>query len=215
MQLNLPALAAVPVKSDPYPYLVVPEFLAGPALTKAQCDFPKLDMAGLFPPEELRYGRSFAELLDLLRGEELRHAIEQKFDIDLGGSTTMVTVRGCARARDGQIHRDSKFKLVTLLLYLNETWFPDGGRLRVLRSPDDIENYAAEVPPDGGLLFAFRCTDVAWHGHKPFAGPRRALMMNYVADPAVCRRELARHRLSAKVKKLKRLFGLGVERQAA
>ena len=29
--------------------------------------------------------------------------------------------------RDGQIHKDSRFKLITVLLYLNESWAADGG----------------------------------------------------------------------------------------
>ena len=36
----------------------------------------------------------------------------------------------------------------------HEPWAAQGGRLRV--SGTDIEDYAAEVPPDGGLLFCFR-----------------------------------------------------------
>lgn len=207
MQLNLAALEQAEVATAPYPYLIVPDFIAGSSLEEARRDFPKLDMVGLFPPDELTFGAGFAALLEQMRGDDLRRTIARKFDVDLSGCATMMTIRGYARERDGRIHRDSNFKLVTVLLYLNETWFPEGGRLRVLRSPDDIEDYAAEIPPDGGLLFAFRCTETAWHGHKPVVGPRRAVMMNYVADSEVCRRELARHRLSAKVKKLKSMFG--------
>jgi SM-20-related protein len=209
MELNLPAFHTAPLVTKPFPYAVVPSFLSGSALAEIGRDFPKIDMAGLFPPEELRYGPGFARLLDLLQGEPLRKAVEEKFGVDLVGRPIMTTVRACARPRDGRIHRDSKFKLVTLVLYLNEQWYPDGGRLRVLRSPDDIEDYATEVPPEGGLLFAFRCTDNAWHGHKPIAGARRYIMMNYVADEEVRQRELARHRFSAKVKKAKRLLGWG------
>ncbi len=215
MDLNLAALRSAPRADDPYPYAVVPGFLSPASLAEAARDFPKIDMVGLFPPEELSYGPGFARLLELMQGEDLRHAVEQKFGVDLTGRPTMVTVRACARPRDGRIHRDSSFKLVTLLLYLNEDWQSDGGRLRVLRSGDDIENYAAEVPPEGGLLFAFQCTDKAWHGHKSFTGARRYIMMNYAIDGEARRRELSRHRFSAKVKKMKRLFGLGRVADAA
>ena len=94
---------------------------------------------------------------------------------------------------------------MTLLLYLNETWHTDGGRLRILRKPDDLEDFAAEIPPDGGTLLAFRCTPNAWHGHKPFYGPRRALQLNYVSDARMMRREVARHRFAARIKSVKRL----------
>lgn len=215
MQLNLPALQAASLSTDPFPHVVVPGFLSEASLAEVTRDFPRIDMAGIFPPDELHYGPAFQQLLTYMQGDEVRKMVEQKFGVDLTGRPTMTTVRACARARDGQIHRDSKFKLVTLLVYLNEKWYPDGGRLRTLRCGDDIENYAGEVPPEGGLLFAFQCTDTAWHGHKPFSGPRRYVMMNYVVDEEVRQRELTRHRISAKVKKFKRLFGIGKVKFAA
>ena len=209
MQLNLSALDSASLTETPFPYVVVPGFLAEPALADISRDFPKLDLAGLFPPEELAFGPAFAELLDLMQGEDLRRVVGRKFSVDLSGRPTMVTVRACARARDGRIHRDATFKLVSLILYLNRGWYPDGGRLRLLNAAGDIDNFVAEVPPEGGLLVAFRCTENAWHGHKSVVGPRRYVMMNYVQDEEVRRRELARHQFSAKVKKVKRAFGLG------
>ncbi len=211
MQFDLAAFDATPLATDPYPHLIVPGFLAGDALAEVRRDFPALDMAGSFPPDALAYGPGFAALLEAMEGDELRHAVERKFGIGLAGRPSMCTVRCRARERDGQIHRDAGFKIVTLLLYLNEPWHSDGGRLRVLRSAGDLDDYVAEIPPDGGTLFAFLCAPNAWHGHKPFSGPRRSLQLNYVSDEQMMRRELARHRLSARVKKVKRLLGLGRE----
>jgi hypothetical protein len=209
MVLNLPALAAAEIRQDPYPFVILPDFVSAADLAEIGRDFPKIDMAGLFPPEELTYGPAFARLLDEMQGQGLRKLIGEKFGIDLTGRPTFLTVRTHARARDGQIHKDSRFKLITVLLYLNESWAADGGRLRVLRSPTDIEDYVAEVPPLGGSCFIFRCTDNGWHGHKPFEGARRCIQMNYVVDQGVRERELRRHSFSARMKKLGRLFGLG------
>lgn len=209
MSLSLPTLAAANIVTDPFPYVILPDFVSAADLAEINRDFPQIDMAGLFPPEELRYGPAFAALLDAMYGDELRLLISEKFSIDLSNRPTFLTVRTHARARDGQIHRDSRFKLITVLLYLNQNWAADGGRLRVLRSNTDIEDYAAEVPPHGGSCFIFRCTDNAWHGHKPFQGARRCLQMNYVVDEEARSRELSRHRLSAKFKKLGRVVGIG------
>jgi hypothetical protein len=197
------------LQQEPYPYVILPNFLSPADLAEIGRDFPKTDIAGLLPPEELRYGPAFARLLELMHGDALRRAIGEKFGIDLAGRPTFLTVRTHARARDGQIHKDSRFKLITVLLYLNESWAADGGRLRVLRSSTDIEDYAAEVPPDGGSCFIFRCTDNGWHGHKPFEGARRCIQMNYVVDDEVRQRELRRHSFSARMKKLGRLVGIG------
>jgi hypothetical protein len=109
----------------------------------------------------------------------------------------MVTVRGQCRPTDGKIHTDSTGKLVTVLLYINGGWSAPGGRLRLLRTSTDIEDYAVEVPPDAGTLLAFRCTDNAWHGHKPFEGARRSIQLNWVRDAAYLRKEQIRHRVSA------------------
>ena len=78
----------------------------------------------------------------------------------------------------------------------------DGGRLRVLRSADDLDDFAAEVPPDAGTLLAFRRSERSWHGHPTFVGVRRVIQLNWVSDEAVVRREQGRHKLSAWLKKL-------------
>src|SRR3546814_18865603 len=96
--------------------------------------------------------------------------------------------------------------LVTALIYLNSAWESDGGRLRMLTGPDDLEDYAAEVPPEDGTLVAFRCTPDAWHGHKPFVGQRRSIQLNWLTEAAVLTRELRRHAFSAWTPKLRR-FG--------
>jgi SM-20-related protein len=48
--------------------------------------------------------------------------------------------------RDGNIHTDAANKIITVLIYMNPTWEQSGGRLRLLRSPDDIEDVLVEVP---------------------------------------------------------------------
>lgn len=203
------AVEGAPVAREPYPHFVVPNFIGADNLKKVIRDFPELDMAGLFLPEATHYGPVFAKLLAELDSPALRAIVSEKLDIDLTGRPALITLRSCCQAQDGQIHSDSKFKLATLLLYLNEPWAPKGGRLRVLRGPNDIEDYAAEVPPEGGTLFAFKVQPNSWHGHEPFVGPRRYVMLNYCRDEEVLMRERARHRLSGRMKKFKRLFGVG------
>jgi Rps23 Pro-64 3,4-dihydroxylase Tpa1-like proline 4-hydroxylase len=121
----------------------------------------------------------------------------------------MVTLRGQSRAKDGRIHSDSKSKILTALIYLNEDWQADSGRLRLLRSPDDMEDYAVEVAPDRGTLLAFRCSDHAYHGYPAFVGERRSIQLNWVLDDGVKKRELSRHGFSAKLKALSPFAGRG------
>jgi Rps23 Pro-64 3,4-dihydroxylase Tpa1-like proline 4-hydroxylase len=133
--------------------------------------------------------------------------VAQKFGISLAGRPTMYTVRGFTRARDGKIHPDSETKLITVLLYLNDdSWPSDGGRLRLLRSATDLEDFVEEVEPAGGTLLVFKREDYSWHGHHSFEGPRRAIQLNWVTDESVVRREQGRHGFGSL---LKRVFGSG------
>ena len=113
----------------------------------------------------------------------------------------MITVRGRCAERDGRIHTDSECKLVTALLYFNESWDASGGRLRLLRRPDDLNDVIAEVPPESGTLVAFRRSDCSYHGHEPFVGVRRYVMINWMASSFAAKRELFRHHLSAVAKR--------------
>ena len=199
--LDLGRLAASPLACEPYEHVVVPGFVRTQALAAIRADYPAIDRPGSFPVNGLSYGEGFAALLAELEGPALRAAVEAKFAIDLAGRPTIVTVRGQCGERDGYIHTDSKSKLITMLIYLNEPWEPSGGRLRLLRSPTDIEDYAVEVPPEAGLMLAFRRSPRSFHGHKPFIGPRRVVQLNWVANRGHVLWDLTRHRLSAWLKR--------------
>ncbi|HYM04169.1 MAG TPA: 2OG-Fe(II) oxygenase [Stellaceae bacterium] len=200
--LDLDALRRTPIITDPFPYLIVPGFVPAPARAALTSDFPQIDGAGSFPPRDLRFGPAFRDFLGELEGPEMREAFAEKFSIDLGGRPTMVTVRGHARFADGRIHTDTSSKLITVLIYMNESWEAEGGRLRLLRSAQSLEDVVDEVPPAAGTLLAFRVTPHSWHGHAPVNGPRRVVQLNWVESDRVVRRERLRHGLSARVKRI-------------
>lgn len=195
--LDIEALRRTPLAHDPFDHCIVPGFLTAAAHPTVHRDFPKMARPGSFPAETLQFGAAFATLLEQLQGPAMTAAIGDKFSIDLTDRPTMVTVRGQCRARDGQIHTDSGGKLITALLYMNAAWEQDGGRLRLLRSSDDIEDYVVEVPPASGTLLVFRCSENAWHGHKSVEGERRMVQLNWVRDRSYLERERRRHKVSA------------------
>ena len=200
--LDLEALRAAPLHKDPYEYVVVPNFVRANAFDEVLADYPAIPRTGSYPPSMLHYGRRFAAFLAELEAPEMRHAIERKFAVSLEGRPTMITVRGRTGGGDGYIHTDTATKIITVLIYFNRGWEADGGRLRILRGPNDLANYAEEVSPYGGTLLAFRRSETSWHGHEKFDGQRRAIQLNWVTDMSVVNRELARHRVSAFFKKL-------------
>ena len=200
--LELEKLQQAERHTEPFEYVIVPQFIAPDALERVHHDFPSIQKGGSFPVESLDYGPAFGELVNALRGDALRQTFEQVFDMDLSERPTTLTVRGHTRKKDGKIHTDSKTKLITVLLYLNQTWDSEGGRLRLLRSPDDLDDAITEIEPAGGMLVAFRCRENAWHGHKSFEGQRRSLQLNWVVDESAAQSSSKRHRLSQIAKKL-------------
>src|SRR3954469_8031669 len=207
--LDLEAFRSTPLTKEPFDYLVVPGFVRQEALARINADYPEVAERGSFPVGQLTFGKSFQALVDDLESDDFRHAFEEKFDLDLTGRPTTVTVRGQCGGKDGQIHTDSESKIITVLIYMNPTWEKSGGRLRLRRSGHDLDDVITEVPPDEGALLAFRRSNNSWHGHKPFVGPRRVIQFNWVTSEGNRRLAMLRHHISAPVKRM-----LGRLRQA-
>jgi hypothetical protein len=203
MPIDLVALNRAPVALEPFRHFMVPGFVKPEAIAGIERDFPSIAHPGSFPLPTLQYGPAFAAFMKALEGPEFRQAVAGKLDVDLGGRPTMTTVRGLSAAHDGQIHTDSRTKIVTVLIYMNGKWESPKGRLRLLRSPNDLGAVIAEVPPDEGTLLAFENAPNAWHGFEAFEGPRRVIQLNWVTDSGVVWREQTRHKVSAFFKRMR------------
>jgi SM-20-related protein len=180
----------------------VEEFVRRDALVALDADFPAIRGSGSYPVESLECGQVFQDLVGALTGPDLARVVGEKFAVDLSHRPTLVTVRGISDGKDGRIHTDSETKIITLLLYMNPVWDLAEGRLRLLRGPDDLDDWAREIAPLAGTMLAFRRSDRSFHGHRPHIGPRRSLQLNWVTDQSVVRRERGRHRWSARLKAL-------------
>jgi SM-20-related protein len=200
--LNLEKLRQATLETEPYLFTIVPGFLSAASVKQINATYPKIAKGGSYPIESLEASMTIKEVIDELDGPEFQAAIEEKFGVLLAGQPKMYSLRGYTRAKDGQIHTDSKDKIITVLLYLNESWPHSGGRLRLLRNGHDVEDYVAEVPPDNGTLLVFKRSDNSWHGHDPFQGPRRSLQMNWMTSEGAMGFHKLRHTISAAVKKL-------------
>ena len=203
--VDLDLFASTPLTRDPFEFLVVPGFVPRAVAAAAALSFAAPDLPGVLPAPRAEPDTAFGHLLHALRQPELTRAFGEKFGLTLSTDTMMITLRARTRPFDGVIHTDSETKTITALIYLNNDWEDAGGRLRLLRGPNDIDDMIAEVPPEAGTLIAFRRSSRSWHGHKPYDGVRRAIMLNWMIDAATARRELRRHAVSAGIK---RLFGV-------
>ena len=200
--LNYDGFKRAELKRDPYPYLVLKDAILPDSLTSVINDFPATEHGGSIPVSAANAGPAFTALLAELEGDAFRQAVADKFALDLSGFPIMTTVRGMMRSKDGRIHTDSKTKVITVLVYLNEEWPHDAGRLRILRNGDDLEDFVEEVPPLAGTMVVFRVTDHCWHGHKPLVGERRSIQMNYLIGDAAKGKHQFFHKLSARIKQV-------------
>jgi SM-20-related protein len=206
--LNIEAIREATAAHEPFAFFQA-QVLAADDLNQIRADFPAIEKPGVYPLDALQYGPGFASLLEDIQSPALAKAVGEKLGLDLVGLPVMITVRGQAQSKDGRIHTDTKDKVATCLLYLNGVWDEGGGRLRLLRNGHDLEDYIAEVPPNGGAFVAFKVSHNSWHGHKPYVGERRYVMVNWLRSESAHARQLGRHKLSAKVKRLIPFFYRG------
>ena len=200
--LDLDRLRKAKLRTDPFEYTVVPQFLSNQALEQVIATYPDIFKGGSFPLDTVEVSSELQSVIGELNGPGFERAIEEKFAVELSGRPKMYSLRGYCRPSDGKIHCDSKDKIITVLLYLNEPWQHEGGKLRMLRSATDLEDFSEEVPPDGGTLLVFRRSDTSFHGHGSFDGVRRSIQMNWMVSENKRAFHKIRHKISAGFKKL-------------
>lgn len=198
--LDLAAVAAAPLHRDPFEHILLDNALTGGSTAAITSDYPTIDKPGSFALADLNLGPAMSQLIDELDSDEFRGLMAEKFAVDLTGRPTTFTLRGVCSARDGQIHTDSKSKILSILIYLNLSWTGEGGRLRLLRKPGGLDDFATEIEPSFGKMLAFRRSERSWHGHHPYQGVRRVLQMNYVTSAKASLVSELRHRVSALMK---------------
>lgn len=193
------------VTHDPFPYTVVKQSLADALKPTVAADFPKYDRSGFFPYVPSECGSSIQHLVDDIRSPAFADALGNALGVDrLSQYPTIVTIRNLSKETDGRIHNDSKSKIVTALLYLNDSW-PDtsGGCFRFLSSEESFDHQVGEeVKPLYGTFTAFRRTENSWHGHLPYAGERRVIQCAWLTSTEELDRKLKRGRFQRFLKKL-------------
>ena len=200
--LKLDALKNAEVSQSPYPYFVVENSIVESEVQAVIQDFPKLEQGGSFNVDDVEIKPNFDRLLKSVDTPEFRQILTDKFGVNVMEHPMMITLRGYSRQKDGRIHSDSKSKLITILIYLNESWDAETGRLRILNDDKEINNYVTEINAGPGSLVAFKVTDNGWHGYIPYEGQRQSIQINFLTSEKANARHKFFHGLSAKVKKI-------------
>ena len=210
------------VHDAPFAFLIAREQLPADAAAELARDFPRYPNAGFFPHETGDCGPSVNRLIADLTAPAFAAAIGRRLGIaDLGDKPHLVTICRSLNKRHGTIHTDSRSKIVTALVYLNESWPAiSEGCLRFLNRIDDIDDLVVpEVRPLYGHLVAFRRADNSFHGHLPHEGERRVIQVAWLTSEEEKLRKTQRGRLSRLFKKLfggiDRRLGAGRDRNAA
>lgn len=202
--LRLDALAAAPVRVTPFPYFTVEHAIGKQVVLTVIRDFPKIADGGSFNLTDVKIGPHFDRLLKALDTPEFRRILCDKFSVDIMHLPMLMTLRGYSRQKDGRIHTDSKTKVLTVLIYMNESWEHKTGCLRILRNSHDINDYVEEVSAGPGQLIAFKVTDNGWHGYVPYEGPRQSIQINFLVSENANNKHKIFHGLSAKFKAIRR-----------
>lgn len=199
--INIDLINTTPLKMEPFPYFTIEQSMLDKELVGLIQNFPIINSGGSFNKEDLELSEHYHSLHDSLDSEPFRQALSEKFKVNVITSPIMLTYRGFSRTKDGRVHTDSKTKLLTILIYFNDGWAIESGKLRILNS-DDINDIAEEVNPTAGSMVAFKVTDNCWHGYPSFEGTRNAIQVNFLANEAASKKHKFFHKISAKLKSL-------------
>ena len=199
--LNKQALKTAVINKDFFPYCYIKNSFNNNQLTKKiLLDFPLINKGGSFniPSKE----NSINELVNDFKNPVIKSILSDKFNVDLDRASTIATLRGYSRRKDGNIHSDSSSKILTILIYLNKTWDHENGLLRLLKTKDNLDDYIVEIPANLGSMVIFKVTNNCWHGYKSFEGERKSIQINYVHKRSH-KVHLIRHSISSFLKKFK------------
>ncbi|HEX2724706.1 MAG TPA: 2OG-Fe(II) oxygenase [Beijerinckiaceae bacterium] len=195
--LNVDAVRQAPVSREPYTWFLGSGILRQDVIDDLRHDFPNITKPGGLTVEEVDLKGRFKTLIDELESDEFSAELSKKFGLDLTRYPRLTTIMRQSTQKYGSIHTDGPSKVMTLLVYMNDNWRPDGaGRLRVLYNQKDFEPYAVEVPPTMGTVFAFLRADNSWHGHLPYTGERRVVQVAWVKDASEVARKKKRNKVA-------------------
>ena len=181
--LNFERLRAADIYESPFRFIAAEHVLATQDAADIRRDFPDIRKSGFLALSALQSQGAFAELVHDLQSQELADCLSRLLDIDLAEKPRMITVRRYSKIGDGRIHNDSISKICTMLIYLNERWDArEGGAVRALNGPDDMNDYTFETPPLAGNVFAFRRSEASWHGHPAFEGERLVVQTTFLTS---------------------------------
>ena len=199
--INFKALREAEVRQTPFTYLTAQGVISQNEGAGVRRDYPAIKQSGYLPLSQLSGGQAFNDLITDLKSSELAEILSDKLGLELRDKPRMITVRRLSKLKDGRVHNDSLSKICTCLIYLNESWDDaQGGAIRALNGDADMDDFADEVSPIAGNVFAFARSETSWHGHPPFKGDRYVIQTTFLIDEEALARKEKRGGLQMRLK---------------
>ena len=203
--LDPEAVRGAAFATTPYPHFLGANILRDAAVPQLRKDFPGITKPGYLTLDDIALAGSFKQLVEEIESPDFTEVLSRRFGKDLHPYPRLTTVRKLSQSKDGRIHTDGPSKVMTMLIYMNDSWdAAEDGRLRVLYDGEHIEPFACEVPPVMGTVFGFLRGDKSWHGHKPYAGERRVVQTAWITNAEELERKQRRNGVA---KFFKGIFG--------
>ena len=105
--IDLDALRAAQLNTDPFDFLVVPDFLSPDTLAQVNADYPAVQSAANHALESLSYGPAFGALMAAIQDVDFATVLGERFGMDLASLPSTVTVRKFCERTDGNIHTET------------------------------------------------------------------------------------------------------------
>ena len=134
--IDLNSIKSAPVDDSFFPFFSVHNCITDEGVSLSS-EFPNLDKGGSYPSDMPGLSEKIRQLISEIESKEMKEILSEKFQVNLDNTEVITTLRGYSRMKDGKIHSDSKSKVLTFLLYLNEEWVNEKGLLRMLKNNSD------------------------------------------------------------------------------
>lgn len=180
--LNINAVEAPVLKHEPFRHLTTSGVINPDKIPGLLESFPAISDNQPRLVREIEYTGDFKRLVEELESPEFSNIISEKIGVDFTGYSPYVEARSSSSWGAGHIHNDAPGKIVTMIIYMNETWdhYPEGClRLLYSKSENELDHYAAEVVPLVGNAVLFKREDHGWHGFHRYAGPRKTVLISW------------------------------------
>ena len=176
---NFDELRKLKLQDNPFRYVAHGPTVLNPKILGELCDtFPTTDHVGFNKASKVALCCQWNAFIEEIHSTAYREAIEKVTGLNLSSYEVGIGIRHFSKLSHGAPHADVPRKKVTHLIYFNNEWPQESGRLRLLRSKnlDDVHDVITPLKGNGLIFVVSRNS---FHGFEPYEGVRNAIQINF------------------------------------